>query len=535
VIDVSSIDSICPDELKAHLAQVASERDHFRKLYLEMLERCRRLEQGLNAQRREKFPAQDGQLCLAMLAMMKGLTEAATPAPEAATETQEAGARQRKKPTGRKPIPEHLPRVVVELIPPEVQQKGLEAFDRLDGDVCETIEHRRQSMVVVRIVRPKFIPKGRNLKLSVEVLQAAPADLPIERGLAGPGLLAETIVRRWQDHLPLHRLEGIFGRDGIELARSTICGWHAMLSALVAPLIRAMWKEALTAAYLCIDATGVLVQAPERCKNGHFWVVVAPDLHVLFRYSSKHDGDAVDRMLAEYKGYLVADAHVVYDHLYRTGRVIESGCWAHCRRYFFKALGSDPDRARHALGLIQELFMIERLLAGASPKDRLKARTSLSLKVIEKFFAWCDEHAVSVIDETPICAAIRYARNQRLALQRFLEDDRLPIHNNISELQLRRQAVGRKNWLFLGSEEAGDVNATFVSLLASCQLHGLEPLAYLRDLFCLIPTWPAHRVLELAPAHWKKTLENEETQRRLAGNVFRRASLGELIEHRPVN
>ena len=151
--------------------------------------------------------------------------------------------------------------------------------------------------------------------------------------------------------------------------------------------------------------------------------------------------------------------------------------------------------------------------------------------IVEKFFAWCDAEADRVLDETPSAKAVGYARNQRAALSRFLEDGRLPIHNNFSERELRREAIGRKNWLFLGSDDGGEVNATFVTLLASCQLHELEPTAYLRDLLCLIPSWPAKRVLELAPAYWQKTLEQQDAQQRLAANVYRQVALGEVDEH----
>jgi transposase len=307
-----------------------------------------------------------------------------------------------------------------------------------------------------------------------------------------------------------------------------VCGWHAALAQLVRPLIDAMWQEVLTAPYLCADATGVLVQAREKCRKGHFWVVAAPEKHVLFEYSPAHDSDAVDALLKGYKGYLVVDAHSVYDHLFKTGDVIECGCAAHARRYFFKALATDPERARHAL----ELFRIERVLSTAPPEKRLEVRKRQSAPILESFFDWCDAEAPRVLDETPIAKAVGYARNQRKALSRFLEDGRLPIHNNFSERELRREAVGRRNWLFLGSDEAGKVNTTFVTLLASCQLHGIEPLGYLRDLFCLLPGWPVRRVLELAPAYWQQTLQQQDAQERLAANVYRQVSLGALSEHR---
>ena len=138
-----------------------------------------------------------------------------------------------------------------------------------------------------------------------------------------------------------------------------------------------------------------------------------------------------------------------------------------------------------------------------------------------------------VLDETPTAKAIGYALNQRVALQRFLDDGRLPIHNNGSERALRREAIGRKNWIFVGSDDAGEVNANFVSLLASCQLHAIEPWAYLRDLFCLLPSWPARRVLDLAPVNWEQALKNEDTPQRLDANIFRRATLGLLANHSP--
>jgi hypothetical protein len=224
--------------------------------------------------------------------------------------------------------------------------------------------------VVVRVIRPKFVPKDRSQHGPTPVRIAAPAELPIDRGLAGPGLLADTIVRRWQDHQPLHRLEGIYARDGVALARSTICGWHAELAALARPLVEAMRADALEQPYLCTDATGVLVQAKEKCRTGHFWVLVAPALHVLFGYSPRHDSAGVDKLLAGYRGYLVADAHAVYDHLYADGQITEVGCWAHQRRYLFQTLASEPERAREGLAMIGALFQIERTIATAPRPQR---------------------------------------------------------------------------------------------------------------------------------------------------------------------
>jgi transposase len=524
-------------ELSARVDALAVERDEYRRLYLQTMELCRKLELGLIGPKRERLSAGDAQLTMSMLHMLLGdgaggIPTAPAPLPATPAQT-EVAAHTRAKPTGRKPLPDHLPRVDVEVLPPEVERQGTDAFVRIGEDVTETVERRPASLVVVRTHKPKFVPKERTRSAETQVLQASPPELPIDRALAGPGLLADTIVRRWQDHLPLHRLERIYGREGLELARSTICGWHEALGALVAPLVEAMWADARGAPYLCTDATGVLVQARERCRRGHFWVVIAPERHVLFAYTAKHDGPAVDGLLEGYQGYLVADAHAVFDHLYRRGTLIEVGCWAHARRYWFKALDTDPERARKALAFIGGLFRVERACSGAPLEERLTVRRTDSKPIVDGFFGFCEQEAGRVLDETPTAKAIGYALNQRVALQRFLDDGRLPIHNNGSERALRRQAVGRKNWLFVGSDDAGQVNAAFVSLLASCQLHNIEPWAYLRDLFCLLPSWSRRRVLELAPLNWKQTLEHPDAQQRLDANVFRRATLGLLDDHRP--
>jgi hypothetical protein len=276
---------------------------------------------------------------------------------------------------------------------------------------------------------------------------------------------------------------------------------------------------------LCADATGVLVQAPEQCRRGHFWVVVAPKRHVLFEYTRSHDSNAVDSVLAGFEGYLVLDAHVVYDHLFVDTRVTEVNCWAHARRYFFKAIESEPIRALEALQMINLLFKIERSIATAPRKKREAIRAKHSAPVVERFYSWCDEIWPTLLEESPLYDGVRYARNQRIGLSRFLSDGRLPLDNNISERELRRQAVGRKNWLFVGSDDGAQANAVFTSLLASCRMLGVEPWSYLRDLFCLLPSWPKHRLLELAPVNWHETREREDVQALLTANVFRGVTL----------
>lgn len=515
------------ESIEARLTTAERERDEYRALYLDTMERCRKLEVGIVAQKSERVHENAAQLSLGVISLVLNERQQAEldTALATANAVQIVPEHARRRPTGRKPLPEHLPRVDIEVLPPEVQRQGLDAFERIGEEISEVVERRPASVVVARVVRPKFVPKGRQRDSLTKVLIAEPLELPIPRGLAGPGMLADTIVRRWQDHMPLNRLEDMYGRDGIELARSTICGWHSALSELVAPLLAAMRADAFTQPYLCTDATGVLVQQKERCRRGHFWVLVAPARHVLFEYTRDHSSEAVDDVLAGYQGYLVADAHVVYDHLYASGDLVEVNCWAHCRRYFFKALDSDPERAKVALGFIGALFRIERTLADSPRKKKEAIRKKRSRPIVDAFFSWCDAESEKVLDATPISNGIRYARNQREGLSRFIDDGRLPIHNNMSELALRREAVGRKNWLFVGSDDGGEVNAAFTSLLAGCQMHGIEPWSYLRDVLCLLPQWPEHEMLALSPLYWAATSSREDVCSRLDANRFRALTL----------
>lgn len=513
--------------------QLQKERDEYRTLVALLREENERLKRGLLGQKAERLPRNDAQLSLAILGLALGApgTDSQPLAPPPPP-TQPVAPHTRRKPV-RKPLPPELPRVVIELTPPEVQ-RAPQDFHYIGCDTREVLERRPAATVVVQLVYKKFVANDSQPDSSSQspptptVLVAPTVELPIERGLAGPGLLADSLVRRFQDHQPLHRLEGIYGREGLHLRRSTLGSWHQQLAQLARPLVAAMFRDAMDSPCLCTDATGVLVLDKERCRTGHFWVLVAPGRHVLYRYSPGHNKAAVDQLLAGYKGFLVADAHAVYDHLFADGSIVEVGCWSHCRRYFIKALDSDPDRAKTALSYITALFLLERQLARASPEHRLQVRQEKSRPLVDAFFLYCQQQREHVVQESPLWDALRYARNQEQALRRFLTDGRLPLHNNSSELALRRQVLGRRNWLFCGSDQGAEVNTLWVSLLASCRLHGIEPLSYLRDLLCLLPSWPASQVLQLAPLHWAQTQQQPQTQQKLRENLLRGVLLSQL-------
>jgi transposase len=451
------------DDAARKISKLERERDEYEKLVRLLQEENERLKRGLLGQKAERLPRNDAQLSLSILGLMLGC-DAATATPEEPAADQVVAEHTRRKAV-RKPLPESLPRVPIEIVPPEVEREGLDAFELIGTDTREVLERRPASTVVVQLIYKKFVRKDRERGGATEVLVPEAVELPIERGLAGPGMLADTIVRRWQDHQPLNRLEGIYAREGLELAKSTLCTWHEQLAELVRPLVAEMLVEAYGEPYLCVDATGVLVLSKEKCKTGHFWVLVAPEKHVLYGYSKHHNSEAVDELLRGYQGYLVADAHSVYDHLYNDGGVMEVGCWAHCRRYFFKALASDPDRAKVALSHIGALFRIERTIADAPRGKKEQTRRAKSRPIVDRFFEWCDAEVDHVLDESPMATAIGYARNQRVALRRFLDDGRLPLSNNISELNLRRQVVLVS--LCTSSSSTRNLQGSFIARIAT--------------------------------------------------------------------
>jgi transposase len=460
------------------------------------------------------------------------------------------------KPHGRRDLSlEDLPVEKITLEPPERLLPGGEALVKIGEEVSEHLDRRPASMVRVQVIRPKYkVPEpaaeiaaeaaspedvageshpsgalATTPAAAPEAVKGSPApgsiliaelpERPIPRGIAGPGLLAHVLVSKYADHLPLHRQEKIFRREGLHLPRSTLCGFVQGSVTLLGRIVDAMWDDAkANARWICIDATGVLVLAKDKCRRHHFWVMVAERDHVLFRYTRTHDGLVPAKLLKGYRGYLLADASAVYHELYRREPgITECGCWAHARRGAFDALTSDEPRALVIIGFIGLLY--DAHLLATDPKtgvtDGAKRRADAQ-PVIDKLYDWIAAEKPKVADEAPIAKAMNYIVNHKVPLTRFLGDGLLRLDNNPSELELRREKVGAHNWLYCGSDDGAHWNATAVSLIASCQLHGIEPWAYLRDVLTLIPSWPANRVLALAPKYWNETRQQPQTQQRLA-------------------
>ncbi len=511
--------------LQDSIRRIDNERAQYIKLYqltLLELERLRRQLFGKKSERvkDEQLTLEFMQVAEAVRAMEETLTpEERAPIPNSVRNNDKE---KKRTPHGRQTLPEHLPVERIELPAPLEVEENPTDYKKVGEDVSETLERRPATLVRVQIVRPKFAKKADE---DAGIIASKLPTKPIEKGLAGPGLLAHIIVSKFQDNLPLNRQESIFAREHVTLGRATMCAWIKQAAELPILLFKAMKEDAMKAHCIATDATGVLVQAEGKCHRGHFFVLIADRDHILYFYERYHNGDAVEKLLGNYKGHIVADAHIIYDHLYgeSEGR-IECACWAHTRRYFFDAIASERDLAMHAIHLIGKLFEVEREIKGLPPDEKLRIRQEKSKPVTEEFFKWRDEKWPDAVEHSPIYKGLQYAGNQQTALLQFLKDGRIPIHNNDSERALRQQVIGRKNWLFLGSEDGGEWNCVFTSLIASARLHGIEPWSYLRDIFILLPDWPRSRILELSPKFWKQTLENSDARQRLSANPFYRVT-----------
>ena len=382
--------------------------------------------------------------------------------------------------------------------------------------------HRRGGPV--RVVMARATYKVVNDHGGSEFVSADKPKELYERGMLAPSFIAYLLTKKFRWGMPFHRLALELASEGISLDDSTMCRYAEHVGATLGCIVDAMAKEAKEKAFcLSTDATGVAIQ-PERlqdgkrqpCARGHFFVVLADKDHVFFEYKAKHTSEAVCEMFRGFKGYIQADAHCIYDALFRgDARIDESdkapdevACWAHARRKCWEAAITTKDpAAREALLRIRALFKLEQDWADLTPKQRHDRRKRVSRPMLDDFFAWAEgvfERVRSI--RGPVATAFGYLIRQREALRRFLDDGRLRLDNNAAERALRSPiAVGRKAWLFFGSGDHAQSAANIFSLSASCQLHGLDVESYFADVIRVLPYWPRDRYLELAPKYWAAT------------------------------
>ena len=433
------------------------------------------------------------------------LEELETQQAERVTASPQTSAQPKAKPI-RRPLPEHLPREVHTHLPAEdaCPDCGGE-LRKLGEDVSEILERVPATYKVIRHVRVKMACS----KCDVIVQTPAPSR-PIERGLAGPNLLAHVLVSKYADHLPLYRQSEIFAREGIDLDRSTLADWVGAASYLLAPLIDQIRKHVLAADKIHADDTPIPVLAPGmgKTKTARLWTYVRDDRPagqpmppaVWFAYTPDRKGEHPRRHLNHFTGILQADGYAGFHHLYEGGRIVEAACWAHVRRKFYDIqVANGSAIATEAVHRIGALYDIEREIRGKPAELRCQIRQARAAPLIEELHRWLNTTLTKLSRKSDTAAAIRYALSRWRALTRYLDDGRIEMDNSAAERALRTVALGRKNFLFCGSDAGGERAAAIYSLLGTAKLNGLDPELYLRRVLEQIADHPINRIHELLP------------------------------------
>jgi transposase len=444
-----------------------------------------------------------------LLAFEAARAEEAAALEEDARETalgEETSRTPRRVRPSEKPAQQALPVREVRIEPEEAERRCAcgEPKARIGEETSEQLEHVPASFHVVRTVRGKWAC-GRCQE--GVVIAPLPAQ-GLEKSVAGPGLVAHVVAGKYADHLPLYRQEEILARAGVDLPRSTLGDLVRGAADLLRPLAREVLRSVLAGRVVNTDDTGVtyLLQ-PKGRADGAVWAYVGERGEAAYDFTEKRSRDGPLAVLTRWKGYLQADALKLYDTFYASGEIVEVACWAHARRYFFESLGSEEARAKEMLALIARLYALEKRSADLTEAERFLARQEHARPILGEIERWLARNAGAVLPKGPLGRAIAYAQGNWRALTRYLEQGFLAIDNNAAERALRGVAVGRKNWLFAGSAEAGRRAAVLMTLVATCKLQGVDPEAYLADVLVRVGTTPASRIAELTPRGWKTARE----------------------------
>ena len=526
------------------LAGVLNERDNLRRAYRQLMEQFELLRRRIFIAKAERVDATQLELEFAKTKQkLDALARKLEDDSPGKTESDPDGVGSRPSgkppatpktpPKGRRNLAdaEHLAQRRIEIRDAVLEKNGA-TF--VDWELSYKLGYQRPEAVRVVIARAKYkvrkVESEPQLDDAIEVeqdgsrftiLTAALPPLLIRRGLLAPSMLARIIIQKFRFGMPFFRQEEQLDADGISLDRGTMARSTEDIGAFLGAIVLACVDDARKHAFcLSTDATGVAIRPEplpdgrrQPCRKGHFFVVLADKKHVFFEFQPKHTSAAVCEMFRGFSGYLQADAHAIYDALFRGDAVddacdapTEVACWSHVRRRFWAAAVSGFPVGREGLLRIRKIYELDQAWSKLPPATRLQKRKTVLEPFVSEFFEWLRAQ-VDLTSEVRglVNKALGYADRQELALRRFLDDGRLRMDNNLSENALRTIATGRKAWLFFGSDDHAEAAANLYSLIAGCKLHGIDAERYLAEVIRLMPYWPRKRFLELAPAYWAQT------------------------------
>jgi len=507
-----------PDEIATLKRQLAGRDELIAKLMNEIA-RLKRWQFGRSAERVAGTVAQL-QLALDDLQAKQKSAEVAAEAEPSAEDSRAAPAKQRVIPMRRaaRSLPAHLPRETLIHAPQTCTCPDCgSALRKLGEDISEMLDFVPGYFKVIRHIRPKL-----SCGHCSRVLQEPAPSRPIERGLPAPGLLAQVIVAKYADHTPLYRQHGIYRRAGVELERATLAQWVGHAARLLAPLASAVGRHVLSAEKVHTDDTPVPVLDPGRgrTKTGRIWTYVRDDRPagsrappaVWYRYSADRQGRHPREHLGRFAGILQADGYSGYGPIYEAGRVLEAACWAHVRRKFYDIHVADRSPiAAEAIRRIGLLYTIEREIRGRLAEERAAVRQARAKGLLEELHAWLSATLLTVSAKSALANAIKYALVRWQALIRYQDDGRIEIDNNTAERSIRPIVLGRRNYLFAGSDSGGESAANIYTLIATALLNGVEPYAYLREVLGRIADHPINRIEALLP--WNLDVRTANIQR----------------------
>lgn len=463
--------------------------------------RIAQLEKMLFGSRHERFVPDNGavaeQLALGLQAEAIGER---TVTKEEVTITRTNIQVEKKPHPGRMALPADLPREVV-VIEPEADTTDLK---KIGEEITEQLDVTPAKFFVRRFVRPKYaLPEGEGI-----IIGKLPSQ-PIDKCIAGPGLLAQVVTDKYVDHLPLYRQEQRYSRVGITLPASTLCNWKSGACNLITPVYHAMVKDVLQTTYLHVDETPIKVLDPDTkgtTHRGYFWVYHNSHKKiVIFDYRKGRGREGPSEILKDFKGHLQTDGYQVYDDFGQREHITLLHCMAHARRKFSEAQQNDKVRSEYVLKYMQELYAIEQQARDSklSFDEIYQLRQQKAVPILEHLGKWMKEAYTQVTPKSNIGKAFAYSIERWEALSLYASNGMLRIDNNPVENSIRPVAIGRKNYLFAGSHDAAQESAMIYSLLGTCKLHKINPWEWLKDILSRIPDHPINRIKELLPYNWK--------------------------------